>query len=169
MRTTLITLVLFISFAYAKGQVSYETERSDSSFVEGTYFDIPNGVTLYLQCEISGGQITSLKRVEQITSADNVITVEYRQNTLTVKNPFDFALGYNAYAYSSSMDRYYWMEPYPVQPGLAGSEMFQLAFKQLRLSDFQIGSIEELYAMRKTMMDWMNMQRDAKKKRKKKK
>ncbi len=91
------------------------------------------GETVYLEVELSGTDIVSMKAVKEVKKKSSTLTLKFAQNTengihksmmLTVQNPFPLQLEYEALIFPFKAKKFVNTDVYPVQPGLSGIEIW---------------------------------------------
>lgn len=137
------------------------TVLNDSLFVEGSYADMGNPQTIFLECELSDGIIKSISSVDKVTDSSRTIVVKLISEILSVQNPFNQALSYKAYGYSHNTSSYLPLPVYPVHKGLGSHEIFPYLLKRVRVSDFQLGDIKKMYEARNAEIERRKMAEEA--------
>lgn len=130
-----------------------ETHQYGANIPEGPYFvkekilQLYCGEKLFVECEIAGDTIATMKVVPENTHPEKTIAIEFSQNaedrknigtTLSVKNPFQKRLKYSALMYTPIGQTWTPTSIIPVYPGLIGFEMWPHAIVTLVLEEWQL-------------------------------
>lgn len=129
-----------------------ETEKYTAAIPEGPYFVQPKILQLYcgekvfIECEIAGDSIATMKVVEKVNFPDKTIEVAFQQDaedkknittTLIVKNPFDKKLKYNAAMFTPKSQQWLETSIIPIHPKIMGYELWPHAIISLVLLDWR--------------------------------
>ena len=163
--TLLLTTFIFLSFAATSQDTSALTRQPylltlavdkqttyEESITAIPYL-FPNrsmqiypGETVYLEVEVKDANIISMKAVKEVTKPSSTLVIKFKQNSdkgvhqsmaLTVENPFDLVLGYEALMFPLKTKKFVKTSIYPVQPGLAGIEMWPDLITTLALGNWK--------------------------------
>jgi len=166
----LLFILLILSSTLASSQDDVPFVKTDSIFKITPYIDVENGMTIKIQCKILENKCLEIEKITEgkILDSTRTITISYQENTLKIKNPFDQALGYDAYLYSPSMDKYYLQKTYPVHPKIGSIEMYPGSSKFFRLCNFHLGEYSSISQEKQIQQDMMRNYNKLMKKKKKK-
>jgi len=115
-------------------------------FVKEKILQIYPGEKLFVETEIKGDTIYSMKIVQKITKPKKTIEIEFTQNAedksniimmLNVKNPFDKILNYNAMMFTPNSQKWKSTSIIPIQPKLENFESWPHAIITLVLDKFR--------------------------------
>jgi hypothetical protein len=105
------------------------------------------GEKVYVECEVSRDSITRMKVVEQNINPDRTILIDLKQDSsdrkniytmLTVKNPFDKELTYEAIMLTPNDDNWRSTSIIPILPNLQNFETWPHAIISLALMGWKI-------------------------------
>ena len=165
MRVLLIIFVSLISFtifsqnertkrnAYKLEIAADETHQYGMDVPESPYFvdekvlQIYCNESVFVECELNGDSIISMKVVEENIYPDKTIVIEFTQNdedrknirtNLHVKNPFDKKLIYEAMMYTPISQKWKSTSILPIYPKLQNFEMWPHAIITLVLENWKL-------------------------------
>lgn len=126
----------------------YSMNVSESPyFVKEKILQIYPSEKLNIEVQIKSDSIYSMKVVKKITKPDNTIVIDFKQNAtdrnnivtmLTVKNPFDKKLLYNAFMYTPYSNEWQSTSIIPIRPRLMNFETWPHAIITLVLQDWRL-------------------------------
>lgn len=126
----------------------YQQEVNKSNyFVTEGVLQIYPGENLFIETEIEQNAFISMKVVKENLNPAKTIEIgfiqtvkerEHSQMILSVKNPFDFELNYDAMMYVFGNDKWINTSIIPIKPKLLGYEMWNDLIITLVLSDWRI-------------------------------
>jgi hypothetical protein len=116
-------------------------------FVKEKILQIYPGEKIYIEAEIIGEMISSMKTVKQNLNPEKTIEVSFEQKTengmpqqmlLTINNPFGKSLNYNAAMYLVGHDRWIDTTIIPIRAGLTNFEMWPDVIITLVLHEWRL-------------------------------
>jgi hypothetical protein len=116
-------------------------------FVKEKVLQIYPGEKLFIEAEVKDDVFVSMKVVERNLNPDKTIELNFYQNVedkkhqqmyLTIKNPFNKKLNFNASMYIVGGDDWYETSIIPVFPGLTNYEMWNDVIISLVLNNWRL-------------------------------
>lgn len=161
---SLLIISLFSNFCFGQNEKEYREEFTlkipidsvqfyqqevpkSKYFVKEGVLQIFPGENLYVEAEINGNKITSMKVVKKNLNPAKTIEIKFFQTTegrkheqmmLEVKNPFNKELNYDAMMYIVGHDNWMKTSIIPIKPKLMNFEMWNDVIITLVLNNWRI-------------------------------
>ncbi|MPS64710.1 MULTISPECIES: hypothetical protein [Chryseobacterium] len=161
---SLLIISLFSNFCFGQNEKEYREEFTlkipvdsiqfyqqevpkSKYFVKEGVLQIFPGENLYVETEISGNKITSMKVVKENLNPAKTIEIKFSQTVegrkheqmvLEVKNPFDKELNYDAMMFIVGHDNWMKTSIIPIKPKLMNFEMWNDVIITLVLNNWRI-------------------------------
>lgn len=136
---------------FVNDSVFYEAPIKESQYIiNDTLIQIFPGEKLFIECEIQYNKLVNFKVVPKIRDKNRTMVIEFHQEIngknheqmmLTIENPFQKNLHYNAMINLMNQSRWRKTSVVQVLPGLSSIEMWPDIITSIALSGF--GFIEE--------------------------
>ncbi|MEQ3661759.1 MAG: hypothetical protein ABNG98_05750 [Flavobacterium sp.] len=138
--------------AFTLNIAANETQQYKADIQESPYFvkekilQIYCGEKVFIECQISGDTISTMKIVEENINIKSTIEIELTQNSedrknistmLVVKNPFQKKLNYNAIMYTPLSQTWKTTSIIPIQPNLMNFETWPHAIISIVLEGWR--------------------------------